>query len=257
LTLGLSFTNHYTIVLVIIPLFLFIFSKIRTWDKKQFSTALVFFFLGLLPIVYLPIAARFHPPINYEDPENLHNLFFLLSRRMYNFTAARSIIPVTLEDTLSRYSLYFRSISANFHIFLIFLIPFYWFMKKDRKLTLFLLSAFIASGPFFIYLYNFRVENILNQAIFERFFMMSFIIIIVMVGVGLGYFLETISKYKIFSNICIILCFIPLSTSFLFNLHAFNISQSDIYLRFGHYILDTLPKNSIFITTGERRKKKA
>ncbi len=50
--------------------------------------AVLFLGLGLLPYLYLPIAASMHPPLNWGDPSNLPNFIKVLTRAEYRHVKA-------------------------------------------------------------------------------------------------------------------------------------------------------------------------
>jgi hypothetical protein len=79
--IGLSLTHHLTSVLLVPAALVFVFLT----DRRVFSRtglmlkSLGFFLLGLIPLLYLPIRALMHAPLNEADPSTLWRFLLLVT----------------------------------------------------------------------------------------------------------------------------------------------------------------------------------
>lgn len=84
LVLGLAFANHWTLmVLSLIPLLVLLwpFFKREGWFAPT-AKIFLFFLVGLLPYIYLPLSSLSSPPIDWNHPRTLPN--FLLHVLRWN-----------------------------------------------------------------------------------------------------------------------------------------------------------------------------
>jgi hypothetical protein len=85
-TFGLSLTDHLTMLGAAPPFLAFMFLKgwrlLPQWRKLLVGTAC--FVLGLVPYVYLPIAARHDAPVNWGNPRTLSEVIYHVERLQYS-----------------------------------------------------------------------------------------------------------------------------------------------------------------------------
>jgi hypothetical protein len=84
-TFGLGLTNQQTIVLLI-PAIMWVLWLHRRQLSREWSTivfAVVAIFVGLLPYLYVPLAAQGHSPTNWDDVHSLSAFMRLLLRKDY------------------------------------------------------------------------------------------------------------------------------------------------------------------------------
>jgi hypothetical protein len=83
--LGLGLTSHDTFILLLPVLALYGFliaCRLRpTW--RQSAAGIGLFFAGLLPYLYLPLAARWHPVMNWGNPGTATTFWRTITRRQY------------------------------------------------------------------------------------------------------------------------------------------------------------------------------
>src|SRR5258706_3347792 len=185
LLLSLSFTNHQTIVLLFPSVLLISLSRFRLILKlKNILLSLSFILLGITPYVYTLIAASHHPVINWDNVSNLKSLIHLVLRQDYS-TFGGSIL--SLKEKLPIFSVYFSSLFDNYSILtiIIIFIGMIYLLRKNLILALSFLITFIVSGPLFI-LYIGPLLKVSDEVgVIERFFLMSFIILIFFFPYGL------------------------------------------------------------------------
>jgi tetratricopeptide (TPR) repeat protein len=89
---GLSFTNHVAGLFFMPSLCLILLYRLRLrlFRPGRFIAMILLFFLGFSVYVYLPIASRFNPPVDWGNPENLKNFWWVVSAKQYSGTLART-----------------------------------------------------------------------------------------------------------------------------------------------------------------------
>lgn len=88
---GLGMANHWETQVLFLPLLLLFFWPLHSkdipvpWDSRVSTDGLVFFFLGLSPLLFLPLRAHLDPIPDLGHPDNLERMFRSLFRT-YTFT---------------------------------------------------------------------------------------------------------------------------------------------------------------------------
>lgn len=83
--LGLTFTNHMTIVLLAPALLFLHFARrgFRAASWRRLASLIAPFALGLTPYLYLPIRAAQHPRFNWNEPADLHHFLRHVAAREF------------------------------------------------------------------------------------------------------------------------------------------------------------------------------
>ncbi len=201
LVMGLSLTNHTTSAMFV-PLFGI---YILLTDRKVFKDfALLakssgFFVAGLLPLVYLPLAARRNPVINWGDPENLSNFIRVITRHQYGGKSLQSV----------------GSFLAQFGVFAGELLTKQWFpllllfavagcialFKKNRPFFFFAIAFLAFSMPVMTWMTNFDVTTpavaFEHKALVSVFYIPAYLFIALLMGMGIFYALSLIPMQRI------------------------------------------------------------
>jgi hypothetical protein len=253
---GLSLTNNQT-VLTIFPAITFL--VIATDYRKLFNlriiiTCSVLFLAGLLPYIYLPIAAANHPYINFGKVVNFTNFLHHATRQTYGWKLAKSI---SLDPTVSakpfyHYWLTFIS-SLNFPLVLLGI----GYLVKRKKIMLlsFLGIAFLISGPVLLMLaLNEPVQSLMKLAVLERFYLQSIVISLFFSYFGLIATKDLI-KYSLkneqLKKLCltcfyVVIVILPITT-FIINYPKTNLKNVYILDDLAKDALKSLPKDSILL----------
>jgi hypothetical protein len=190
--LGLTLTNHTTSA-ALIPLFGFyvLITQPKIFlDFKLMTKAFVFFLIGLLPLLYLPIASSSNPVLNWGDPENLTNFIRVLTRHQYWKTTGQ-----TAERFFAQSSVYFKEFLIDQWVPFIPLFAFvglYPLWKYSRKFFWFILAFLFFTIPVTTYLTDFDVTaspfvSNENKALVSAFYVPSYLVISVLIGIGMFY----------------------------------------------------------------------
>ncbi len=85
LLLGLSFSNHMTTIMFVVPAAIVFFMSYnftrKTW--KRLLRTLPVFAAGLLPYIYLPLRAASQPYMNWGNPRTLENFIWHVTGKQY------------------------------------------------------------------------------------------------------------------------------------------------------------------------------
>ena len=249
---GLALTHHHTI-LFLTPalLFLVLVTNFKILLQPKSVVLTIFFsFLGLLPYLYLPIRASQHPLLTWGNTDTIQGFFHHLLRRDYGtflFGAGSNIKPFNIDVLI----FYFSSLFWHFlGVGLIFAILGFLFSYKMRKVFIFLLLAFIFLGPLFIFLTRSQiVGNIFAKGTLERFFLSSYLIIAIWIGLGLAVVVSLVPKFL--KPLAILLTFIfvlPLAL----NSSKVDQSKNFLYEEFGRKTFEILPQNAVLLMSGDR-----
>lgn len=275
---ALGFLSQQLIVFLAPALFyiIFIIDKKIFLPSKRWLKIIPGFLLGFLPLIYFPLAALRKPVIDYGNTISLQKMWDYLTRRIYGeFTESGSAyLPAKfdLQLSLNQLSYYLKYLVNQFSLIfflfgltailaiIIFLIKDLIKKRKDKNfelkfnhLEIFLLSAFILTGPLLsMYLtIDFSQVGYNVRGAHERMFIFSTVIFAILIGLGAKKILEIIRKINlsvpIVTVILISILVIPLKNNFkLVNKHDFHLGED-----FAYNLFINMEPNAIFFTRGD------
>ncbi|MDD5673853.1 MAG: DUF2723 domain-containing protein [Chitinivibrionales bacterium] len=251
-SLGLTLTNHTT-SLMLIPLFgvyLFLTERGLLLDVKMLLKSIMFFVLGLTPLLYLPIAALRKPIVNWGNPATLKDFIWTITRHQYQDTGPQQ----TLETFLPQFMVYVKELlikqwlpivlaSAIFGAIMLF--------RRNKPYFLFSLSFLFFSMPVTTWMTNFDVTTpsvaFEQKALVSVFYIPAYLFLAILAGIGMFYLvsLVKIRKTAICAAVALVL---PLATAAgaiaknysALNMHAYYFAQD-----YADNIFNSLPKNSL------------
>lgn len=248
--LGLSVTHHHTILFLFPSIFLLVRPQFRLiW--KSLNVRFIFysifsFLLGLLPLVYLPIASLSYPAIDWERPATFFGFINLLFRVSYGtFQAGPSIVDNPFARIISLATFFELSFFDLGVIGIIFGLIGILVSRKSRYFAGLIIGLFFYI--FFFFYASFPVVNAFSLATFERFAIFPYIFILFFVLYG---FVFLQKKLK---NKWVVLLFL------IYPLTLFLNSLPEIYAlrdRFsseilGRDILDSAKDNSLILLVND------
>lgn len=257
--LGLSLTNQHTILLTFPAIgLILLYSKIvkKLLDnRKKIIYLISLFFLGLLPYLYIPIAASRSPVVNWDKASNLTNFVRLVLRKDYGtFDMGVDPLPTPVRQYLMRD--YFYSLTGSLSI-VVLIICFFgalFLYKKDRKLLTSILVGFLFAGPIFIIYAGIPIVNRFVLGVSERFYLLSMVILLFLLPYGFVFikelFLLFFSKKAYVTLVMIEFFILPLFL-FRYNFPRTDLSSTQIGNNFASDILNSLPKNAALFLTGD------
>jgi hypothetical protein len=251
---GLSLTNNLSTLLTVpgaVVVILLVNPKILK-DIKLMVFSLFSFLIGLIPYIYIPIAAAKDPPINWGYAVTLRNFIDLVLRKKYTWGGLSNLNTVSVGINLITYLRYWL---INVNIFLLILIFFALIALISRKKILtftFFILSFLLLGPFYVMYSKYDLSNFGVLGIQERFYTPSIILLLILSPLGLTWLIENLQKYtknrlvKDFVFYAFVLSFLIMPLLFFItNLRKLNFSNIYIGDNFAKDILYPLPQDSI------------
>lgn len=251
----------------LIPPFLFaafildrsIFKPSRRWLKVVSG-----FLLGLLPIIYLPLASMTNPIIDYGNTTTLNNLWYHLSRKIYSGGTGNAYFQTKLDLGLRISELlnYLPTLVDQFTVPIVcigllgFISVVLIFIRKEfRDPKIFVALIFLFGGPLIcMYLAlnrkNFPGYNVMAAQ--DRVFLMGIVLFAFLIGIGADFLLKAVKKSKYFSlPIVALLIFVFPVLTFRYNFPSAN--KNDFYLGedYAYNLFLNIKQDAIFFTTGD------
>jgi len=194
---GLALTNQHTIILLAPGLFILYGAGLRraaalaragpAAADRIVRTMLVpagLGIIGLLPYVYLPIAAAGDPPMNWGDPRTLDRFLEVVLRQSYGtFRLVASDAQGTIVDQLRFLGTYLVSAVSPVGVALAAL-GFGWLLRVRRVEGAALLAMFLVAGPGFVAFANPPIDDPVIRGILERFYILPTIPVAIAAGAG-------------------------------------------------------------------------
>lgn len=249
---GLALTNHHTILLLFPSLVILSFSQVRnyiTHDRKASIIAACLFLLGFSVYLYIPIASRTNPPVNWGNVTDLESFLHVLLRKDYGTFAAGAFPQSNFPQLLLIVKSYFLTIISQLTLPVVCfsLLGIVSSLKIRRKIALSVLLAFILSGPVFIAYARIPIHTSFLMGVYERFFIMSTILLLFFFPLGLLFVIKTITPYFRKESLIAIqgVFFIIPILLFFYNFPKTNLSKVYIGDNLGKDMLAFLPKNAV------------
>lgn len=293
LVMGLAAAHHHTILFFFPGIALLYLLALA---RRRISLRLLpfcggLFLLGLLPYLYLPLAASLSPPLNWDDPVTFERFFHLLVRKDYGtFSLAARGIQTREIPFFAHSLLYLGSVPGQFlyggALFALLGMGGNLFARKRRvpppgkarekergkspfpkpppipapvhwvPLPIFIASALPLAFTilFFFPQAGFPPENLLLRGVIERFYMLPNLILAFWMGIGI-HFAGTFLKERKRKTGAVLLYGTAL---FLFGPLALGLryrevdqSQNRTAYDFGKNILRSVPEKALLFTSGD------
>ena len=180
---GLSFGNHMSTILLLPAIF---FILIITYGKALFRLKravpiLALFLLGLSIYLYLPIRSSQNPIMDWGNPES----WSTFKRHVTGWQYQVWMFAQSAQELGSNFQ---NFIKLFFHQFPFYLLPLSFLgvwrlFVRDRKMSVFFLILFLAN---ILYGINYAIPDI------DPYFLGSFLVNVIFVGVGLNFVFQII-----------------------------------------------------------------
>lgn len=251
LVIGLSLTNHSTSIFLV-PLLLvdLLITDFRfLFGRKTIIQGILFFLIGLLPLLYLPVASRFDPVIDWGNPENLTNFLRTVTRHQYTGIEQDGV------KFMSELRFFFGELLVHqwVPIFLVLLVPAYVFLfKRNKNFAYFSLFFLFLATVVITYVADFDVRGNefnarLNRVLVTVFYIPAYIMTALLFGLGL-YSLGSLIKQRLMLAIATVaLLLLPLMNIIK---HYEQVDMHDFRLadHFTRNLLMDLPDSSLLVT---------
>ena len=193
--LGLGLTSHDTFILLLPVLALYGFLIARrlrpTW--RQLAAGIGLFFAGLLPYLYLPLAARRHPVMNWGNPGTATTFWRTITRRQYASGGHSGLTATLHELSTSVTMLWHQWFPGLLALAVVGLVVLY---RRWRGWFWFSVAFLAFMGPLVTIVTDFpvattdRLVNADDRALVSVFYIPSYLMIATLVALG-GWWLVT------------------------------------------------------------------
>lgn len=239
---SLSFGNHMSTILLFPALVFFVIATRRrsVFDFKKIILSLLLFILGLSIYLYLPVRSSQNPLFDWGNPET----YSTLKRHITGWQYRVWMFSGSTERLFANFG---NFIKLFFHQFPFYLLPLsilgiYQLFSRDRKILFFLLILFLAN---ILYGVNYDIPDI------DPYFLSSFLVNSILIGVGLCSLFQIIQKLKISKPLSygIIFCFILLPFILLKkNYYESDKSKNYFAYDFAANLMRSVKKDAIILT---------
>ena len=204
---GLSLCNQQTIVLFV-PAFIVLAGR-GFWTltgggrvaperlARSLGIAAAAFVAGLLPLLYLPIAASTNPAMNWGDPSSFSAFKRLVLRQDYG--TGTLVAGGRRGSIAENMRLLFGSLTSGFVVagVLLALLGLWWAWRTRRVEGVALLTAFVVAGPLFAAYTDTAYPDELNKGIVARFYILPSIPLAIAAGLGAWWLLEKAAPVRL------------------------------------------------------------
>lgn len=259
--IGLCASHHHIFIIFIPGWIVLLRGRLRSIIKslKKVVSLIAAFILGLSFYLYAPIASSLNPPIQWEDAETPLGFWRLITRAMYGtFTAyggSKGDIANQLYDVFSLFVFVFQDF-RSIGVVCIGIGMWVTVKRKDSLYQFLFISTLVHT--FFLFYANFMLSNSFSIAMYERFLISFYAILIIYFGIGFNTVYGIVIRYisrlsdKVSIRQVAIICltlflFIYIATVAKTNFRSLSyIKNGTDFDRLGKDIINTVPDGGIF-----------
>lgn len=217
LLLGLGLGCQHIIVFLVPSIVLYFLINIKNFkiNSKNIMVFILFFVLGFIVNIYVPIRSSIEPFYDWEDPQTIDRFLYLLLRKRYgSFSLAQGgKLYFGFENLYYGFILFFYILGVRNLILLILSLSFLILSRVEKNKILnsaVILVSFVMSGPLLVSISGLKSVTEANIYILERLVVTSVISLIflviftfssLLVGKLLLYFLIVLNIFLFFRNL--------------------------------------------------------
>jgi hypothetical protein len=254
---GLSLTHHHTIFFVLPGMLVLIAKHTKVIFSKLRYVLIGFasFAAGLLPYLYVPIAASTNPIVNWDHATTLNNFLHLVLRKDYGFAPpVTGAVPEVIKTIFAKD--YIKTLVDNYSYQMTFvaLLGMIQLLRKDRWLGASLIFTFIFSGPVFIFYAAPTISTAAAWGIIERMYTFSITIFAFFFPFGLLFIKEFFAKRfpkKIYGQALLFYFWIIPIFMLVYNFPKTDLSTTKIGNNLAMDIMTQVPKNALLFSDGD------
>lgn len=191
---GVSMTHQYLIILIIVSAIFILYRYEKgalAYVKQHKLSFLTAVGVGLIPLLYAPIASFFNPPFDREHAASLVGFVRLVSRVSVGGFRASSVATGGIFNGLADLTTFAQYLYKDFTLVGIILsgVGLYGLWKKEKTLFSFF-SVYLFLLIFCLFYAGFPVYNNFQLGTLERFFIIPYQVFAVLLGLGLSHLLQ-------------------------------------------------------------------
>jgi len=185
---GLSLTNHQTILFIFPALLLFtVYPLVSVLRRPGYLfSAIGLFLLGLVPYIYLPIAASRNPYMNFGDPSTPGRFLDVITRDYYGTTklwrgpAATNRLDLVLD--------FLKTLGKEVYLpgMVLGVIGLFHAARKRLGDFLPLITTFFLTAVIFPVMANVKLRGVFDTATIERFYLLPTLIFTFFIAFGIS-----------------------------------------------------------------------
>ena len=261
LVFGLALTNQLTIVLLV-PAFLVLAwagrRAMRSARLRDLAVAAGALVAGLLPYLYLPVAASSSPAVNWGDPRTVGRFLDVVRRTSYgtfSLTADGKHGSIGEQLGLIASTLTHAFVGVGLVLAVLGLA---WAWRRQRMAGAALTTAFLVAGPVFVAYANPAYPDELTKGIVERFFILPSIPLAILASLGAFLLLERAAaatlpaiRPRLAAGIAAAAVLATPVAAAAAHYRTADHSGDRVALHYGEDILASLPSRSLLIMRGD------
>lgn len=188
---SLSLSHHHVILFIVPPLLYVLWVKrapIMVWFsgiRDKVSIILVFV-LGLLPYLYIPVAARQGSMVNWDRAVDIGSFLNLIFRRDYGTFISNGAYGKFFIQRILQIKAYGEFVFQDYTWIGVFIA--FFGLICIRKLNKHFFNQFVLAllflGPIFLFYASFPLMNRFTLGTFERFLLPTYCLVSILIGVG-------------------------------------------------------------------------
>ncbi len=258
---GLSLAHHHIILFFVPAIVYWCWVERSHLRGVRLFTPLVYFFIGLLPYLYIPIAARGNAMVNWDGAVDFAGFIRLVTRADYGTFVSGGFYGAHLVERLLQVQAYGQLLLFDLTWVGIIsgLIGLFWLWREQRKLFIFFLLALFFLGPGFFFYASFPLFNRFNLGTYERFLLPSYVFFSVLIGLGIfqvatwldAYMKKRSLIWEMFGKnaLILVLFFYPLSIMGMTIWRFIGLPADRTADNLGYDIVNSVPQGSIVLVS--------
>jgi len=254
---GLSLTNQHTSIFFILPIVLWVlFVGRRFLLPYRIPHLIVCFGLGLIPYLYLFVAARNAPPGSWGDTSNWEGFVHHFLRREYGTFRLYSGDDGTSNQLALALWYFANDIVSQQALFvggpiglLGVVVSFKADMRSSAAVSLLILTMFSFYMIVFHILANLPLTKALFFGIHKRFWMQPCSCVFLWIGVGLKSALETVGRLN--NQLTMLVATALIASQVGRHYRLMDMSTNTAVFDYGKMVLDHLPNNTLLVVKGD------
>lgn len=182
---GLALSHHHVIIFLS-PALWYIWWKHKTiYNLQDYVYSILLFCIGLIPYVYIPIAAKGNAIINWNHVDSIDSFIKLITRAYYGTFQSGGTYGESFYQRFLQLKAFTQFYSKDVGLFGICLLGFgIMYLRRKKTIFWFFTLAFLSMGPFFLFYASFPLLGYFSLATYERFLLPSYIFTTILAGVG-------------------------------------------------------------------------
>lgn len=195
---GLSLAHHHVMLFLVPAILYFLYSNDNRYNRYNYYLLFLFFLLGLIPYLYIPIAARGSAMVNWDRAVDLPGFIRLITREDYGSFVANGFYGALPIHRLIQIKAYgqFLLLDLTGGGIILAVAGFLGLWARHRQFFWLAVLALLFVGPFFFFYASFPLMNRFSLGTYERFLLPSYTMLSVILGVGFGHVIQWISRVK-------------------------------------------------------------